>query len=50
MFWYIVWLLVSVSIFGKSMEKNKWEWLALPSLLSGALSLFTIFFTFLELI
>lgn len=50
MFWYIVWFLASVSTFGKSMEKNKWEWLAIPSLLSGVLSLFIIFFTFLDMI
>ena len=50
MFWYIIWLLVSASIFSKSMEKDKWEWLAAPSLLSSALSLFALLFGFIGII
>lgn len=32
--WYIIWILVSATIFGKSTESEKWEWLGVPSLMS----------------
>lgn len=31
---YIIWILVSAAIFGKSIDWDNWEWLAFPSGLS----------------
>lgn len=47
---YIIWIIASAAIFGKSVDSDKLEWLAFPSILSCFISVLMGFFSLMGIL